>query len=89
MPPVALSEALYVWPVAPAGTEVELIASGVPAATRESVTVAVAVWAGEPASWTVTPKEKLPLTVGVPEIRPVVAERVSPVGRAPVVMDQL
>ena len=80
---------MYGWPVAPAGTEVELIASGVPAATRESVTVAVAVWAGEPASWTVTPKEKLPLTVGVPETMPVAGERLSPAGRAPVVMDQV
>jgi hypothetical protein len=72
----------------PPGRVVELMASGVPAATRERVMVAVAVWAGEPASWTVTPKEKFPLAVGVPETRPVGA-RLSPAGRAPEEIDQV
>jgi hypothetical protein len=62
---------------------VELIASGAPAATRERVTVAVAVWTWEPASLTATPKEKLPLTVGVPEITPVEGLKVRPMGRDP------
>ena len=61
----------------------ELIASGVPADTKERVMVAVAVWAGEPASCTETPKEKSPLTAGVPETRPVEGARLSPAGRVP------
>jgi len=65
------------------------MASGVPAATRERVMVAVAVWAGEPASWTATPKEKFPLAVGVPEMRPVDVFRLSPAGRLPEMKDQV
>jgi hypothetical protein len=63
------------------GRVVELIARGAPAATKERVTVVVAVWAGEPASLTVTPNEKFPLTVGVPEITPVEGAKLSPAGR--------
>jgi hypothetical protein len=73
----------------PAGKVVELMASGAPAATKETVTVAVAVRAGEPASWTDTPKEKFPLAVGVPEIRPVEGARLSPAGRVPEEIDQV
>jgi hypothetical protein len=73
----------------PPGRVVELMASGAPAATSERVTVMVAVWAGEPASWTVTPKEKFPLAVGVPETRPVEGARLSPAGRAPEEIDQV
>ena len=65
------------------------MASGVPVATRERVMVAVAVWAGEPASLTVTPKEKFPLAVGVPEIRPVDVFRLRPAGRLPETKDQV
>jgi hypothetical protein len=74
----------------PPGRVVELMASGAPAATRDRVTVAVAVWGGEPASLTVTPKEKFPLAVGVPEMIPVLAARVSPAGRLlPPLIDQM
>jgi hypothetical protein len=66
------------------------MASGDPAATTEMVSGAVAVWAGEPESLTVTPKDRLlPLTVGVPEMIPVVGARLRPAGREPVVMDQV
>jgi hypothetical protein len=51
--------------------------------------VAVAVWAGDPASWTDTPKEKFPLAVGVPEIRPVEGARLRPAGRVPEEIDQV
>ena len=68
---------------------VELIARGVPAATTERATVAVAVWTGEPASWTDTPKETFPLAVGVPEIRPVEGARLRPAGRVPEEIDQV
>lgn len=68
----------------------EPMASGAPAATRERVMVAVADWAGEPASWIFTPKEKLPLTAGMPEMTPVLAARVSPAGRLlPPLIDQV
>ena len=73
----------------PPGNVVELMASGVPAATRERVTVAVVVCAGELASLTATPKEKFPLAVGVPEIRPVEGARLSPAGRVPEEIDQV
>jgi hypothetical protein len=73
----------------PPGKVVELMASGDPAGTRERVTVAVMVWAGELASWTDTPKEKFPLPVGVPEIRPVLVFRLRPAGRLPDTKDQV
>jgi hypothetical protein len=67
VPPVALSEELNVAFVIPADKLVVLIASGVPAATTDTARLAAAVWAGEPASVTVTPKDKLlPLIAGVP-----------------------
>jgi hypothetical protein len=47
----------------------------------------VVVWAGEAASLTVAPKEKFPLTVGVPETIPFEA-RVRPVGSVPEEIDQ-
>jgi hypothetical protein len=40
------------------------------------------VWTGVPLSLTLAVKEKVPLVVGVPEMIPVVAARVSPAGRA-------
>jgi hypothetical protein len=90
VPPVALREELYDAFVIPADKLVVLIASGAPAATRERARLVAAVWAGEPASLTATPKDKLlPLTVGVPEITPVAGARLSPAGSAPVVIDQV
>ena len=89
VPPVALSEELNDAFVIPADKLVVLIASGDPAATTDKARMPAAVWTGEPASLTVTPMEKLPLTVGVPEINPVVADRLSPAGRAPEEIDQV
>ena len=85
VPPVALSEVLNDAFAMPGDKLVVLIASG-PGAAIERARVAVVLWAGEPASVTVTPILKLPLAVGVPETRPVVDARVSPVGRAPAVI---
>jgi hypothetical protein len=73
----------------PPGRLVVLIARGVPAWTRLRVTVAVAVWASDPASFTVTPNEKFPLIVGVPEMTPVDAARLSPAGRLPEEIDHV
>jgi hypothetical protein len=87
VPPVALSELLNDRFAMPPAKLVVLIASGT-AAVIERARTAVVVWAGEPASLTVTPILKLPLAVGVPEIRPVDA-RVSPVGRVPEVIDHV
>jgi hypothetical protein len=89
VPPVALSEELNDAFITPADKLVVLIASGDPAATTDKARMPAAVWTGEPASLTVTPIEKLPLTVGVPEINPVVADRLSPEGRAPEEIDQV
>ena len=49
----------------------------------------VAVWAGEPESLTVAPKEKLPLAVGVPETTPVAGVRERPAGSEPEEIDQV
>ena len=69
------------------GKEVVVIESGGAAMTREIV--ADVVWAGLDASLTVTVMGKLPFAVGVPEMRPVLAARLSPAGRLPEVIDQL
>ena len=47
------------------------------------------VWTGVPLSLTVAVKLDVPLMVGVPEMMPVVAARVSPAGRLPAVIDQV
>jgi len=73
----------------PPGRVVVVIASGVPAWTTERVTVALVVCTGEPASLTVTPKEKLPFPVGFPEMTPVEAPRLSPAGRLPEEIDHV
>ncbi len=47
------------------------------------------VCAGLPLSLTVTVKVNVPLAVGVPEITPLPAARLTPVGRVPFVTDQV
>jgi hypothetical protein len=47
------------------------------------------VCAGLPESVTVAVKLDVPVAVGVPEITPVVADRVRPAGRLPEVTDQV
>jgi hypothetical protein len=47
------------------------------------------VWTGEPLSLTIAVKLDVPLVVGVPEMIPVVAAKVSPAGRLPEVIDQV
>jgi hypothetical protein len=70
----------------------EMIVKGVGvagAAAINRVTVAFADCADELASVTVTPNEKLPLAVGVPEMIPELAARLSPAGSLPVVTLQV
>ena len=47
------------------------------------------VWTGEPLSETCAVKVNVPLDVGVPEIVPVVAACVRPLGKLPEVIDQV
>jgi hypothetical protein len=57
-----------------------------------AITIEVAddfVCAGLPLSLTVTVNVAVPLAVGVPEITPVPAARLRPVGRVPEVIDQM
>jgi hypothetical protein len=57
-----------------------------------AITIAVAAdfaCAGLPLSTTLTVKFDVPLADGVPDITPVLAARVRPVGRLPDVIDQL
>ena len=65
--------------MAPA-TVVEVTVRGWIAAATEREMVAFAVRAGEPASVTLMVRGKLPVTVGVPEMTPLLP-RLSPVGR--------
>jgi hypothetical protein len=67
------------------GREVVAIESG--GAAMASEMVADVVWIGLDASLTVTVIGKLPFAVGVPEMRPVLAARLSPAGRPPEVID--
>jgi hypothetical protein len=63
-----------------------------PGACAAAITIEVAtdcVCAGLPLSVTVAVKLKTPLTVGVPEIIPVVAAKVSPDGMLPEVIDHV
>jgi hypothetical protein len=55
----------------------------------DKVRVEVAACCGELLSVTATPREKVPLVVGVPEMMPLDAARVSPDGSCPEVMAQL
>ena len=63
-------------------------AAVVAAATTMEVGAEV-LCAGEPLSLTDAVKLNVPLTVGVPEMMPVVAARVSPAGRLPEVIDHV
>jgi hypothetical protein len=47
------------------------------------------VWAGLLLSVTVAVKAKVPLAVGVPEIIPLLAARVRPAGKLPLVIDHV
>jgi hypothetical protein len=59
-----------------------VVCTGAGAAT-DKVSATVAVCCGEPLSVAVTPKEKVPLAVGVPEIAPVEAAKDMPAGSEP------
>ena len=61
----------------------EVIASCAVAAAIERARVAFAVCAAALESFTVTPMEKLPLAVGMPEMIPVPMPRLSPDDRPP------
>ena len=66
----------------------ELMVSGVPAVATVKPNVADFVWAGEPLSFTVTAKVKLPAEVGVPAMTPV-GETESPPGNWPELIDHV
>jgi hypothetical protein len=76
----------------PEGRKDELMVSGVGTTgggATDMVTVAVADCTDELESTTETPNEKLPLAVGVPEMTPVFAARLSPAGSCPEAMLQV
>jgi hypothetical protein len=68
----------------PAGSEAEIVNAGTGGGATTIVRLIDLVWAGLDESVTVAVKLDVPLVVGVPEIRPVVEDRLRPVGRAPV-----
>jgi hypothetical protein len=71
----------------PEGKDVVVITSAGGAMTSETDVDVVCVGLEESA--TVAVKLKVPLAEGVPEIRPVLAARLSPAGRLPEVIDQV
>jgi hypothetical protein len=86
IPPVACRRFAYVEPMVPDGRLEVVIPSGVGATTSESETVLVCEGFDESAIAAV--KLVMLTAVGVPEISPVVAERLTPLGSPPAVMDQ-
>ena len=74
--------------VTPEGKVDEVIVSGGVAAVTVKEMLAVAVCCTALESVTMTEIRKLPLAVGVPEMMPVLALRLSPAGRLPEVIDQ-
>jgi hypothetical protein len=86
VPPLAWRRLEYVEPIVPDGRLDVVIASGTAAMTIVNETDLVCVGFDESAI--VAVKLVVPLPIGVPEISPVAAERLSPLGRPPDVMDQ-
>jgi hypothetical protein len=99
VPPLACRRFEYVVPCVPDGTldvvTVKAVGVAEVAATTRRVTMAVAVLSNLRVSTvalesvTLTSKEKLPVEVGVPEMVPVVAARLSPAGSFPLAMLQV
>lgn len=87
MPPVACRRLAYAVPFVPDGTVDVLNTRGMGATTSERVTDLAC--AGLDESTTLKVKLEVLLAVGVPEMTPVAGARLSPEGRAPLVMDQV
>jgi ABC-type thiamin/hydroxymethylpyrimidine transport system permease subunit len=87
VPPVACSVCEYAVPSVPEASVDEVIVSCVDPMVIDVATDLVC--AGLLLSLTVTVKLELPFAVGVPEITPLPAASVSPVGRLPAVTDQV
>lgn len=86
-PPVAAKVALYALPCCPLGKELVLMLTDAAATTTLSACVAVSA-VGFVESVTFTVKLKVPEALGVPEIAPLEAFKLRPVGREPEVMLQ-
>jgi hypothetical protein len=89
VPPVADIGLEYAVLTVPEESEAEIVNAEAAGAAMTIERAIDLVCAGLPASVTVAVKLVVPLPLGVPEIRPVLAARVSPAGRLPAVMDQL
>jgi hypothetical protein len=87
VPPVALRPELNDTFAVPPDRLVVVIARAAGATTIERLADFVCV--GFPASVIVAVKLNVPVAVGVPEIRPVLGARLSPVGRLPDEIDQV
>jgi hypothetical protein len=73
----------------PPGREAETVNAGGAGAATAMERATDLVCAGLPLSATATVKLAVPVAVGVPEIKPVVGEMLSPAGRLPEARDQL
>src|SRR5208283_5897626 len=90
VPPLAPIVVEYAVPDCPVGSDVVVICTGATPAATVIVNACVAVCAvGVVESVTLAVKLKVPVAVGVPEIVPVAADNVRPVGNAPELMLQL
>jgi hypothetical protein len=86
VPPVAVIAFEYDVPCVPEGKLEVVIERAGTTTTNDRETDLVR--AGFPESVTVAVKVVVPVAVGVPVIKPVLAARLSPAGRLPVVIDQ-
>jgi hypothetical protein len=85
VPPFAISFVEYAVPVVPPGSDVVIIVGACPATVMPTTFVPVLF----AASFTCTVNDTVPVVVGVPEIAPVDATRLNPVGRVPAITLQL
>lgn len=86
VPPIAVKVCVYAVPAVPAASDDVEMDSVVDATVMDSGTDLVCT--GLPLSLIVTVKAYWPLAVGVPEITPLPAAKLSPAGRLPDVIDQ-
>ena len=84
VPPLACTVVEYAVPLVPPGSDVVVTKGGCAVVATKMLNVLVAVLFA--ASFTCTVNETVPAVVGVPEITPVGAAKLSPAGRAPVLM---
>jgi hypothetical protein len=83
VPPLAVSGFEYAVPAAPEGSDDDVVIASTGGATTSDRVTDLAVCCGLDESVTEKVKLLVPIAVGVPEITPVDAAKLSPAGRVP------